>query len=94
VYLPAHMRSVPSYRPPSLTQQALVRSALRVYYRILGSNMSNRQEEIVSSHYGINPRTLHVENVSQSRGGTLSLLRGDKNLTHQIPTGVEAKGKS
>jgi len=56
--------------------------------------MSNRQEEIVSSHYGINPRTLHVENVSQSRGGTLSLLRGDKNLTHQIPTGVEAKGKS
>lgn len=51
-----------------------------------------QQGEIIREYYGINMKTFAVERVSLTRGGTLSLFRGDRYLTHNT-AGREARGE-
>ena len=57
------------------------------------SRLSEHQDtEIVCEYYGINRTTLRVECVSETKGGTLSLMRGGNYRTHELneKDGLEA----
>jgi hypothetical protein len=52
-----------------------------------GKSSQELREEITTTFYGINPKTLHVESVTLSRGMMLQRWRGDAN-----PSGFKIKG--
>ena len=49
------------------------------------SRLTDHQDsEIVCEYYGINSRTYKVECVSETKGGTLSFMRGGDYITHSL----------
>ena len=48
--------------------------------------------EIVREHIGINPQTFKVEWVSETRGGSISVWRGDNYIVHNL-AGREARNE-